>query len=605
MTSPELPAPSAASGALRRRLFLAAAVILLTLLGYFVFPGHTWLQADTQVYVPILERLRDPSVLAKDPMAVRPHVAFTIYDEVTLGLCRLTGLDLRAVLTAQQLLFRALGILGVYLTAAALGLSCRAALLAAAAFALGATVVGPSVLTLEYEPVPRGFAGPLVFLALGLAAHGRDLAAGCAGTLAFLYHPPTAAAFWGLYFLLALWPTQPAVMSRRIAGLAPLALGTLLLLALSRWQPGVSEAPMLFSRLDPELERLQRWRAPYNWIGTWDVAWIRQHVLLWLVSLAAFWRLRRLGAFRPPQGAPAESAQAWPILDLEFFLLGLPLAGLLSMPLGYLLLDRMKWALIAQLQPARNLLFVVALAGLLAAAAAARAAERGRWWESVLWLLPVFAIPAHTRLLQLGPPDFSDPLSRRRAWLVAGLAMLTALALYAGALRRAWAWPLWAAALALPFFAIPGYGKVRNYPNLHSRELEELSAWARTSTPPDAVFLFPDAGRELFPGIFRARALRAVYVDWKSGGQVNFLKGFAAEWSKRWSAAMEGGFRTAKLPTYAAQGADYVVLRRPRRLPAGRPVFENSRFSVYRLEGLGTGPSRTSPSAGRPAETAR
>ncbi len=605
MTSPDISAPPPAAGALRRRLFTAAAVTLLTLLGYFVFPGHTWLQADTQVYVPILERLRDPAVLAKDPMAVRPHVAFTIYDEVTLGLCRLTGLDLRTALTAQQLIFRALGILGVYLTAAALGLSCRAALLPAAAFALGATVVGPSVLTLEYEPVPRGFAGPLVFLALGLAAHGRDLAAGCAGTLAFLYHPPTAAAFWGLYFLLALWPSQPAVMSRRIAGLAPLALGALLLLALSRWQPGVSEPQMLFSRLDPELEKLQRWRAPYNWIGTWDAAWIGQHVLLWLVSLAAFWRLRRLGAFRPPQSAAAGPAQAWPILDLEFFLLGLPLVGLLSMPLGYLLLDRMKWALIAQLQPARNLLFVVALASLLASAAAAGAAGRGRWWESALWLLAVFAIPAHARLLQLRLPDLSDPLSRRRAWLVVGLAILAALALYAGSRRRAWALPLWTAALVLPFFAIPGYGKLRNYPDLHSRELDELAAWARASTPPGAVFLFPDAGRELFPGIFRAQALRAVYVDWKSGGQVNFLKGFAAEWARRWRATMEGGFRTAKLSAYAAQGVDYIVLRRPRRIPANRPVFENSRFLVCRLEGFGTGPSETSPAAGRPTETGR
>ena len=48
------------------------------------------------------------------------------------------------------------------------------------------------------------------------------------------------------------------------------------------------------------------------------------------------------------------------------------------------------------------------------------------------------------------------------------------------------------------------------------------------------MFLFPDAGHSLYPGLFRSEALRAVYVDWKSGGQVNYLKDFAGEWYTRW-----------------------------------------------------------------------
>ncbi len=579
--------------AVGRRLCIATAVALLTLLSYFAFPGHTWLQADTQIYVPILERLYDPAVMPKDPVAQRPHVTFTIYDEVTLNLRRLTGLDLRAVLTLQQLVFRAAGILGVYLLATALGLGLPMALLVAATYSLGATVVGPSVLTIEYEPVPRGFAAPLILLALGLAGRGRDLAAGLAATVAFLYHPPTAAAFWGLYFLLALWPAPPAVMARRIAGLAPLAVGVLVLFAASRWQPGVSEPQMLFSRLDAELEQLQRWRAPYNWISLWDAAWIRQHVFLWLVALGAFWRLRGLGAF--PQGAdPSGRELRWPILDLEFFLLGLPLVGLLSVPLSYLLLERLKWAVAAQLQPARNLLYTVALAGILAAAAGIKAGRRGRWWESCLWFLAVFAIPAHTRLLQFTSLDWQNPLSRRRILLVAALAGCSTLAAVLERSGRRLAGPACVLAALLPFLAIPGFGKVRNYPNLHNPELEELAAWARANTPTDAVFLFPDAGRELFPGIFRGKALRALYVDWKSGGQVNFLRAFAAEWQTRWRLAMEGGFRSAKMQDYASLGVDYVVLRRPRRLPGRKPVFENSRFVVYRLE-----PSEVRPAAPR------
>ncbi len=561
----------------RQWILVAPAIVGLTAASFWLFPGHTWLQADTQIYVPILERLWDPSVLAADPVAQRPHVAFTIYDEVALGLRRLTGLDFRTILTAQQLVFRSLGILGVFLIATALGLGASPALLAAAAFSLGATVVGPSVLTLEYEPVPRGFAAPLVLLALGLAGRGRDLGAGVAATLAFLYHPPTAAAFWAVYFVLALWPSPPPVMARRIAGLIPLALGTILLLVLSRLQPGISEPQMLFTRLDPDLEKLQRWRASYNWITQWDPAWFRLYGLLFLLGLAAFWRLRRAGVFR------TRTLLAWPVVDLEFFLVGLPLAGILCVPLSYWLLDGMKWAVIAQLQPARNLLYVMTLSSLLATAAAAKAGQARRWWESVLWLLAVYAIPTHTRLLQLDSAALATPLGRRRTLLVLGMALCAAFALRATPRPRLLKTVLTALAVGGPFLAIPSLGQVRNYPHLHHAELDELAAWARSQTPPSAVFLFPDAGRELFPGIFRAKALRTVYVDWKGGGQVNFLRGFAAEWWRRWQQTMEGGFRPNRWPEYAATGADYIVLRRPRKLPGRTPVYQNGRYLVYRL----------------------
>jgi hypothetical protein len=59
----------------------------------------------------------------------------------------------------------------------------------------------------------------------------------------------------------------------------------------------------------------------------------------------------------------------------------------------------------------------------------------------------------------------------------------------------------WAAAAWNPFFLIP---------RLDNPGLQALSAWAGSSTLQDAMFLLPDAGQELHPGIFRASALRAV-----------------------------------------------------------------------------------------------
>ena len=96
-------------------LWTGVAIALLTAVSFWWFPGHTILQSDTQIYIPILKHVENPAVLAKDAMAVRPHVAFTIYDEVALGLRAVTPWTFEQILLGQQLVLRALGILGLFL----------------------------------------------------------------------------------------------------------------------------------------------------------------------------------------------------------------------------------------------------------------------------------------------------------------------------------------------------------------------------------------------------------------------------------------------------------------------------------------------------------
>lgn len=557
------------AGTAARYVWIGMAIALLTLLTFLQFPGHTWLHSDTQIYFPILERYWDHTAFSRDLLARYPHVSFTIYDEAALGLRRLTGLGFEGVLALQQFVFRALGILGVFLLAAAMRLSTRMALLVAAGFSLGAFIAGPQVLTIELEPVPRGFAISLLLFAVGLAANGRDFAAGIAIALAFLYHAPSVIPFWIVYFCLTLWPSKPAVMGRRIWGLLPILAGVLILSVLSRTQAGILEPQTFFSGIGPDLERIQRARGPYNWVSTWATEWIWHYVFLWAVSLAAFWRVRR-----------------WASQDVRFFLVGLPLIGVLSVPACYLLLEKWKWIVVPQVQPARAILFTTATAGILAAIAAVKAGEQRRYWESALWFLLVFAIPANTRVLGL-LAGLHWPHVRHCALAVAGLALLATLAVWAESSRRKWAALPWAVALLVPFLLIPAYGNKKDFPayasmktdpSLDDPELRALAAWARSSTPQDAVFLFPDAGHGLYPGLFRAEALRAVYVDWKGGGQVNFLTNFAHEWWARWQRVGAGRFVPEQLPS----GIDYVVLKKAHRLAGRAPVFENSGFLVYR-----------------------
>jgi hypothetical protein len=542
-----------------KNILVAASLAAVALIAFFWFPGHTWIQQDTQIYAAILEHLRDPAALQNDILVQRPHVAFTIYDELAIWLRSATGWGFGDILGALQFASRLLGLCGLYLAATAMGLTAGQAVLSASILALGSVVGGPTVLTWEYEPDPRGFAIPLVFLAIGLLAHKRHALAGVAAGTGFLLHPPSIYPFLAVYFCLALWPAAPPVMRGRLWGLVPLLAATVLLLIASRHQAGIGEAQIFFNRLAPEQEKLQRLRASYVWVSTWARTWLPQYLVLLAVAWGAYWRLR--------DKTPT---------DLRAFLVGLPALGLLSVPVSWLLLERMKWALIPQFQPARALLFVVVIAVFSAAAAGMRAAARGRWPEAFLWLIPAFLLPANNGKL-LDWPGWE------RAALVAALAALAVSAGWAEGQKRRWAPVAVSVAVLAAFLCLPTVGRVVNYPRLHTPELAQLSEWARTSTARDAVFLFADARYGGDAGIFRIHALRAIYVDWKGGGQVNYLRTLGEQWWQRWQAVNMCNFRIWNLSRYAPLGIDYLVLGKTNRLRDRQPVFENGKYLVYRL----------------------
>ena len=530
-----------------KNLAVAGGILLLTALTWFEFPGHTWLQQDTQIYAPILEHLRDPTVLQRDILVESPQVSFTLYDEIARGLRGVTGLSFREVLEGQQLVTRALGIWGLYLMASALGLSAPASLLVAGVIALGATIGGPAVLSFEIEPDPRGLAVPLLFLAVGLVARGLDFAAGVAAAAAFLLHPPTVYPFWAVYLCLALW-------RRRLTAFLPLFFASIVLYIAARHQESIAEAQVFFSRIPPAIESLQRMRTPYSWISEWWRDWLPHYLVLYAASLLACQRLWR----RMPR-------------ELRFFLLGLPLVGILSVPVSWVLLERFKWALLPQFQPMRALLFVTVVAQFSAAAAGILATQSRRYLEAFAWFALAYLVAVNANVTWM--PSWN------RALAVALLAAAACLA----AREFRWNGLAMAGVSVVAFFLLPTLGAVPTYPRLHSPELTQLSAWARASTPRDAVFLFADAGKHLQPGIFRTGAQRAVYVDWKGGGQVNYLAGLALEWWSRWQKVLAKPYDPNAVVGYRSLGIDYVVLSPQHRLKGRTAVFENSRYIAYAL----------------------
>ena len=153
--------------------------------------------------------------------------------------------------------------------------------------------------------------------------------------------------------------------------------------------------------------------------------------------------------------------------------------------------------------------------------------------------------------------------------------------------RLALAGALLAAAVVAPYFAIPLLGHVKNYPTLRTPQMDALADYARANTPKDAVFLFPDAGKQVYPGLFRAEAIRSVYVDWKAGGQVNYFHSLAQEWWMRWNKAMSGG-----IDEFRELGIGYIVMKKENPLPGLAQVYANSAFLVY---DIGDGSQRGAP----------
>jgi len=545
----------------RERVLVFAALVALTLTGFFFFPGHTWLQSDTQIYIPIFEHLDDPSALKMDPVAIRPHVSWTIFDETARGLHALTGAGYREILASEQIASRFFGLLGVFLLAHSCGIGTAGALFVSAMFGLGAVVNGPAVLTFEYEPIPRGFALMLLMAAIGFGAKERWNLAEIFAALATLYHPPTTAPFWVCALL---WWLVRRDAFERLRLLVWALVAAVILLIFAMIQPGLTETQALFGRIDPELERLQRLRGSYNWIELWPSAWFWQYPLLFGVVVAAWVRLKH--TLSP---------------KVKWFSISLPVFGLLMVPLTWLLLDKLKWILMPQYQPARAVLFITMFSVILSAIAGWRAAGEKRWAEASGWFFIVVAIPLNGLVLQLITGFYTSPVALERLGLAVALSLSMAFIAVLAQRRHALAVTL---AIALPLVAIPTVGGTRNYPDLHANpELTQLAGWAASNTPKDAVFLFADGGRDLSAGIFRADAKRALYADWKGGGQVNLLRQFAAEWWQRWSAVNECKPPLRPIDHYRSLGIDYLVVK-PSRMPQGAvAAFGNSRYSVIAL----------------------
>ncbi len=228
------------------------------------------------------------------------------------------------------------------------------------------------------------------------------------------------------------------------------------------------------------------------------------------------------------------TARIWLLLNrqLRWMLVLIPLMALGTLPFSRILLQHYRWSAILRLQPAQTLVYLFALSWLVCAAAAVQAIKQRSQTEALIWCV----------------------------------LCILALSFNIGRLQKQRADP----------------------------ELQELAAWAENSTWGSSMFLFPDAGRDRYPGVFRAESRRSLWVDWESGRLMNYYTATAGEWWMRWKNTMQTPLSGDHLQQMLSLPIDYYVFNRRNVVGAStesgwlraKPVFSNSEFVVYDASAL-------------------
>src|SRR5512140_2771998 len=109
---PETTVAAAMPGRDPVRWLAPIMLAVLAILGFFVYPGHTFLESDSQIFMPVVLHRVNPTLFSGDIMISGTHTAYTVWDELLLGVHRVTGGQFESVLFVLQMVFRFAGMLG-------------------------------------------------------------------------------------------------------------------------------------------------------------------------------------------------------------------------------------------------------------------------------------------------------------------------------------------------------------------------------------------------------------------------------------------------------------------------------------------------------------
>lgn len=373
-----------------RRALVLIGLLACTYLEFILYPGHSFLEGESQLLAPMIERLQFPGLLSRDLVATHSILRYTAYDEITLLLMHVPRIDLQHALVIQQLVSRFALALGAFLIAFSAFPSYFASLCVAVLTGLGSSLPGLDLHTVDREPVPYSFAIGFAALAVGLAAGHRLLLAGLFAGIVFVYSPAIGLPLW-LCLIVAV-SLVPAARPALRPLITMLVVAVLLLGNLVQLQPGAPVITPMFSHASRSWSDLVQMRVPSSFVRNWapQQSWL--YLAISVAALCALYRLR-------------EKLNRLP----QILLFCCATAGLLSIPFTVAMQFLLPWGLWMYFEPARALVLTVVVNLALCATAGFVALMR-RQREGTLWLAATLGLLLTPFLVRR--PAGSSPLDQ-------------------------------------------------------------------------------------------------------------------------------------------------------------------------------------------------
>lgn len=567
---------------MKAKILVLMAIIAATL--SFVSPvGYDSLSSDQRIYIPAIVSEIHPENLSEDILLSFNQTKLTLFDELVVGLSRITGADIFQVMLVLTLIGRFVFFFSLAFLGKKFGLSLPGIGILLLVFLFPIEVYGTGMDLMESEFHPRFLSLALGLLSLFLIIDKKAVPSAVVWGLAFLIHPLSSLPFLVFYFW-KIFVSEKSLPEKLALWILPLLFFIFPLLNFS--ETIGSKNPFF---IDPSWWQILKDRSYYLFISGWSLEKLGKTLVdaLLLGSLLFIFRKDKRNLVR-------KDALFLFFLPLFFFIF------------SWVFVDLFRVSIFASVQFSRFLsvwrillpiLLLVRITGLpqnvpnryfralsLAGFLAAFLFDNLLLEAVFLILFLAFEFFVKKDLLS----GFQRRFEKTRSMARAKMSKVFPKKIDAGIAE----WILFLLAV-VSVVSWPSLAKEEIYPSeWHSSEFEKACDWLGKNTAPEDVVLAEPLTNEA--PLLRTLCLRPVYVTEKDGAQAVFSRAYSLEWKRRKDAL--GNFKDdpEKIIDIARKENIKIIVsdndKKKRKyiekmLPVlGEPDFENERFLIWKVD---------------------
>lgn len=256
-------------------------VFLLSIFSHMIFPGYNVGIQDHKIYIPLIEKIYNPSLFHKDLLMFEDYsfLGYSLYGNLIVFLIKYLHVDIYIVLFFLSIIARFLFCYALYEVVLFFTKDKKFSLAAPIFIISGLTVYGTATITFDSLLLPRTIGLSLSMLFLAFFLKRKVFFSAIILGLAVLFHPTTALIFL-LYMyaeLFFLWRHKKFKLKQAFFALIPV----IFFIAMRHFAPGMNFD--YFLKIIPQFEHVLRFGVPYLFITSWNI-----YSCLWFIPTFVF-----------------------------------------------------------------------------------------------------------------------------------------------------------------------------------------------------------------------------------------------------------------------------------------------------------------------------